>query len=128
MRASGPTCRALRGMARVCGDREGKAVADPESLFATVSDVVVSVSLALAGATDDQLDAVIDESLDALTMRASADRAYTKLYSNETFSNSHEWVAAESCRSATQSSASRLRRFRFRLVWRGRAGCGGASR
>ncbi len=69
-------------------------MADPESLFATVSDVVVSVSLALAGATDDQLDAVIDESLDALTMRASADRAYTKLYSNETFSNSHEWVAA----------------------------------
>lgn len=69
-------------------------MADPESLFATVSDVVVSVSLALAGATDDQLDAVIDESLDAPTMRASADRAYTKLYSNETFSNSHEWVAA----------------------------------
>lgn len=69
-------------------------MADPESLFASISDVVVSVSLALAGATDDRLDAVIDESLGALAMRAHADRAYITLYSDETFSNSHEWVAA----------------------------------
>lgn len=69
-------------------------MADPESVFATISDVVLSVSLALAGATDERLDGVIDDSLGALAVRAHADRAYITLFSSDgTFSNSHEWVA-----------------------------------
>lgn len=69
-------------------------MADPESLFQGISRVVTSVSLALAGASDDQLDRVIDESLGAIAEHEHADRAYISLYAHDgTFSNSHEWVA-----------------------------------
>lgn len=65
-----------------------------ETLFESISDVVTAVSLALAGASDDELDRVIDASLGAIARHEKADRAYVTLYSPAgTFSNSHEWVA-----------------------------------
>ena len=59
-----------------------------------ISGVVTAVSLALASATDEVLDAVIDDALGSIARHQEADRAYVTLYSDSgTFSNSHEWVA-----------------------------------
>src|SRR5262245_42269462 len=59
-----------------------------------ITGVVTAVSLALAGASDDDLDQVIDDALGEIARHQHADRAYVTLYSdNGTFSNSHEWVA-----------------------------------
>jgi signal transduction histidine kinase len=66
-----------------------------ESLFASISEVVTTVSLALAGASDRDLDHVIDAALGAIARHEQADRAYVTLYSPDgTFSNTHEWVAS----------------------------------
>lgn len=67
---------------------------DVHELFGSISDVVTSVSLSLAAADDEQLDAVIDAALGSIARHERADRAYITLYSADgTFSNSHEWVA-----------------------------------
>jgi GAF domain-containing protein len=65
-----------------------------ESLFGSISEVVTTVSLALAGASDLELDRVIDAALGAIARHESADRAHVTLFSSDgTFSNTHEWVA-----------------------------------
>lgn len=70
-------------------------MADAHELFGSISEVVTSVSLALASADDDQLDGVIDGALGSIARHEGADRAYITLYAADgTFSNSHEWVAS----------------------------------
>ena len=70
------------------------STAELAALFADIGDVVTSISLSLAAAGDDQLDAVIDGALGAIARHENADRAYITLYSPDgTFSTSHEWVA-----------------------------------
>lgn len=65
-----------------------------DAAIPSISDVVTAVSLRLAGASDDELDAAIDESLRAIGEHESADRAHiTKYLDGGTFTNSHEWVA-----------------------------------
>ncbi|MDO8362272.1 MAG: histidine kinase dimerization/phospho-acceptor domain-containing protein [Actinomycetota bacterium] len=64
--------------------------------FDDIGEVVTAASLALAGASDEQLDAVVDEALGAIARHEHADRAYVVLYADDgTFSNSHEWVATQ---------------------------------
>jgi len=70
------------------------STAELQALFADIGEVVTSVSLSLAAAGDDQLDAVIDSALGAIARHEGADRAYINLYDGDgTFSASHEWVA-----------------------------------
>lgn len=70
-------------------------VADAHELFGSISEVVTSVSLSLAAASDEELDRVIDAALGSIARHEGADRAYITLYASDgTFSNSHEWVAA----------------------------------
>ena len=73
-------------------DRPGGAPVAPG--VATIGDVVTAVSLRLASALDDDLDRVIDESLQAIAEHEGADRAHiTKYLDGGRFTNSHEWVA-----------------------------------
>ncbi len=57
-------------------------------------DVAAAVALRLAGATDDELDGVVADTLAMLGRKAVADRTYITLYHDDrTFENSHEWTA-----------------------------------
>lgn len=58
-----------------------------------VNDVVTSVSLRLAAASDGELDEAIDAALAAIAIHEDADRAYVTMYDADgSFHNSHEWV------------------------------------
>lgn len=59
----------------------------------TPLDVAADVALRLAGAGDEELDAVVTDTLALLAHEAKADRTYITLYDVDgTFENSHEWT------------------------------------
>lgn len=67
---------------------------DLQATFADINEVVTSVTLALAAATDDTLDEAIDGALGAIARHEQADRAYVTLWADDgTLGTSHEWVA-----------------------------------
>ena len=69
-------------------------VVDTPQTGPDIRSVGTDVSFALAAASDDDLDRVIDEALGAIARNQRADRAYVTVYSdNGTLTNSHEWVA-----------------------------------
>lgn len=60
------------------------------------SNVAADLALRLAGAGDDELDAVVTDALRILAEAAEADRTYvTLLHDDATFENSHEWMATD---------------------------------
>jgi signal transduction histidine kinase len=59
----------------------------------TALGLAADVALRLAGASDDELDGVVTETLELLADRSQADRTYVTLYYDDgTFEVSHEWT------------------------------------
>jgi signal transduction histidine kinase len=68
------------------------AVVAPLDTFELAADAV----LRMAGAADDAVDHVINETLGALARPSGADRAYVTVFHHDgTFENSHEWTAPD---------------------------------
>lgn len=60
------------------------------------TDLAADVALRLVIARDDELDAMVTETLALLARRAGADRSYVTLYHEDgTFENSHEWTPSD---------------------------------